>query len=554
MTMLLVLDIGTTGTRALLIDTLGRIHGMAYREYKNRFLGKGAIEQDGMTWWQAVTEVVPQVLAQGDDVSRSVSCSISRNISRSIEAIAVTSQRATVLPVNASGEPLAPAILWQDKRTLGECKGLAEAVGEEAVYRTTGLRIDPYFSLPKVLWFKHERPDVWKNTYTFLTVHDWIVFQLTGRFATEGTQASRTQLFDVRRRTWATNLAQDIGLDFVPFPDVHATGSILQGLSTEAAGTLGLKAGTPVVLAGGDQQCAAVGLGVIRPGEVKITTGTGTFIVSPVDHPVFDSKSRVLCSLSAVPNQWILEAGIFTTGAILRWWRDELADWAVADGREKNADPYDVITSLAGTAPPGSKGVLLIPHFAGSAAPYWNAESRGLLFGLLQHHTNADLARAVLEGIALETNKNLALMMGLRNETGTEVGVNTLSVSVVKEFQMESQTTTRRAIHVTGGMTRSTLFNQIQADVYGRRVTPASTEQATALGAAVLAAVAIGAYDDLDSATAAMCKMDEGRTAYPDETRHHLYQHVQDLHHRIYSALDVAGVYGAAANLASSEP
>lgn len=540
--MLLVLDVGTTGTRALLIDTSGRIHGMAYREYKNRFIGKGAIEQDAMTWWQAVTKVVRQVFAQGDD-----------DVSQDVKAIAVTSQRATVLPVNASGEPLAPAILWQDKRTLGECKGLAEAVGEEAVYQTTGLRIDPYFSLPKVLWFQHERPDVWKNTYTFLTVHDWIVYQLTGRFATEWTQASRTQLFDVRQRTWATNLARDIGLDCVPFPDVHATGSILQGLSKQAAEILGLKPGTPVVLAGGDQQCAAIGLGVIRQGQVKITTGTGTFIMSPVDHPAFDSKSRVLCSLSAVPNQWILEAGIFTTGAILRWWRDELADWALAGGQDKNADPYDVITSLAGTAPPGSKGVLLIPHFAGSAAPYWNAEARGLLFGLGQHHTKADLARAVLEGIALETNKNLALIMDLVNETGTEVGSNTGSVPAAKEFQQERQTTNRGTIHVTGGMTRSNLFNQIQADVYGCPVTPASTEQATALGAAVLAAVAIGAYEDPDSATAAMCKMAEGRTTYPDETLHHLYQHLQNLHHRIYSALEAAGVYGAAANLESSE-
>ena len=546
MTMFLVLDVGTTGTRALLIDTSGRIHSMAYREYKNRFLGKGAIEQDGMTWWQAVTEVVRQVLAQGDDVARSVS--------RSIEVIAVTSQRATVLPVNASGEPLAPAILWQDKRTLGECQGIAEAVGEEAVYQTTGLRIDPYFALPKVLWFQHEQPDIWKHTYTFLTVHDWIVYQLTGHFATEWTQASRTQLFDVRQRSWATNFAQDMGLDSVPFPDVHPTGSVLQGLSKHAAEILGLKAGTPVVLAGGDQQCATIGLGVIRQGQVKITTGTGTFIVSPVDHPVFDSKRRVLCSVSAVPNQWILEAGIFTTGAILRWWRDEFADWATLEAKNQNADPYDVITSLAGTAPPGSRGALLIPHFAGSAAPYWNASARGLLFGLGQHHTKADLARAVLEGIALETSKNLALMMSLLNGTDCDARANPGAVcSEVVDVLDEKQSSSKQTIHVTGGMTRSNLFNQIQADVYGRPVTPALTEQATALGAAVLAAVAIGAYGDLDSATAAMCQMDEGRTAHPDETVHHLYQHLQNLRHHIYSALEAAGVYGAAANLAYRE-
>lgn len=516
----LVLDVGTTGTRAALFDATGELCSLSYREYSSQYHSNGRIDHDPQTWWKAITEAVPEALER---------VHVKPN---QVEAISVTSQRATILPVDHAGEPLTQAISWQDKRTLLECKTLSETIGPDAVFQTTGLRIDPYFSLPKILWFQKEQPRVYREKFLFLTVHDWIVFQLTGLFATEWTQASRTQLMDIRKKRWNVEFANEAGLRDVPFPDIYPTGTAIGGLSNQAAGVLHLIAGTPVVLAGGDQQCAAIGLSVVNQGDVKITTGTGSFVVSPVEEPVLDAKQRVLCSLSAIPNQWVLEAGIFTTGAVLRWWRNEIAKSALIDlpqGSDSD-EAYAVLTDLASTARAGSGGAILIPHFTGSAAPYWSALSTGVLFGLSPNRKFSELSRAILEGIALEINKNLEIIGEY---------IQPASKSVVS----------MPAIRVTGGLTKSDLFNQIQADVFGYPVTPGKTDQATALGAATIAFVSLGAFPDIAAAAKVMCSAHTERTAYPNSANHLLYQRMQQLHHRIYTALADAGVYELAAKL-----
>jgi sugar (pentulose or hexulose) kinase len=532
---ILVLDVGTTGTRAALFDATGELCSLAYREYSSQYHSNGRIDHDPQTWWRAITEVVPEALER---------VHVKPN---QIEAISVTSQRATILPVDHAGEPLTPAISWQDKRTLPECKTLSDTIGQDTVFQTTGLRIDPYFSLPKVLWFQKEQPRVYREKFLFLTVHDWIVFQLTGCFATEWTQASRTQLMDIRKKRWSVEFANEAGLRDVPFPDIYPTGTAIGGLLKKAADVLHLIAGTPVILAGGDQQCAAVGLSVVNQGDVKITTGTGSFVVSPVEEPVLDAKQRVLCSLSAIPNQWVLEAGIFTTGAVLRWWRNEIAKSALIDLPQESGpvfesgdrsvsgpgsdEAYAVLTDLASTAQAGSGGAVLIPHFTGSAAPYWNALSAGVLFGLSPNRKFSELSRAILEGIALEINKNLEIISEYIQSASKSVA------SVVP------------AIRVTGGLTKSVLFNQIQADVFGYPVTPGKTDQATALGAATIAFVSLGVFPDIAAAAKVMCSADAERTTYPNPTNHLLYQRMQQLHHRIYTALADAGVYELAAKL-----
>ncbi|SFU54663.1 FGGY-family carbohydrate kinase [Alicyclobacillus macrosporangiidus] len=497
----LVLDIGTTGARAMLFDAAGQVGGFAYEEYQSLHRAPNVIDHDPVTWLDAVARTVPAALAaarvDGEDVA----------------AVVVTSQRATVMPVDAAGQPLAPAVLWQDKRTRPQCERLAAVIGEEEVYRRTGLRIDPYFSLPKLMWFAEAHPDVYRAAYRFVTVHDLVVHHLTGVFATEYTQASRTMLLDVARLAWDEDLARAAGLPGVPLPeDVRPTGSVAGALTEAAAAQLGLRPGTPVVMAGGDQQCAAVGLGVVAPGLVKVTTGTGSFVVAPVAQPVFDPARRVLLSASALPGQWILEAGIFTTGAVLRWFRDQLGHAEVEAAQAAGADAYDLLTAEAAEAEPGAGGLVWLPHFAGSAAPHWDPEARGVVYGLTLAHTRKDLARAVLEGIAMEIGMNLAVMRTLVGGRLAEV-------------------------RVSGGMVRSELFNQIQADVYGCAVVPGRLEQATALGAAALAWTAVGVYPDAAEAARRMGGLDEPRRRQPDAGRHAFYRDRMRLHAAVYRAL-----------------
>lgn len=511
---LLAVDVGTTGARAMLFDLQGNPHGMAYQEYRSHFLSPTTIDHDPRTWMDAVDTVIPAVLQQ------------TATPGEAVKAIAVTSQRATIMPVDGQGRPLAPAILWQDKRTMAQCREIEEAVGDDEIYARTGLRIDPYFSLPKLMWFRDQRPDVFREARCFLTVHDLIVNYLTGEFVTDWTQASRTMLFRVNEFRWDGELAERFGIDIARLPRPLPPGSVAGTLTREAAGRLGLPAGTPVVLAGGDQQSAALGLGVTRPGYAKVTTGTGSFVVAATASPYRDPQKRVVCSASAVAGAWILEAGIFTSGSVYRWMRDELSAAEKSAADTLGLDPYDLLNLEAAQSAPGAGGLILLPHFAGSAAPYWNPRARGVIFGLTLGHERSDVVRAVLEGIAMEVSKNLRIITDL----------------------MADQTELTE-IRVSGGAVRSDLFNQIQADVYGRRVVPGKMEQASALGAAILAATAVGAYPDVHAAAEAMSALEPGRAREPDRDRHALYQEIVALNDAVYQALLAGGVYERAAAL-----
>ena len=521
----LALDIGTSGARAVLFDLSGIMQGSAYQEYKSTFITPTFIDHNPATWLETVHALIPGVIKETGTQPHDVI------------AISVTSQRATIVPVDERGQWLAPAISWQDKRSLEVCAELAQTVDEEALFQTSGLRMDPYFSLPKVLWIRRHAPDVFRQTFKFLTVHDLVVHHLTGVFATDYTQASRTMMFDIRTLTWNAPLLNSLGLDEELLPEAYQTGTIAGGLTHEAAERLGLSAGTPVVMAGGDQQCATVGLGVIRPGLATVTTGTGSFVVAPVSRPVFDAKKRVLCSVAAVPNQWILEAGIFSTGAVYRWVRDEIADEVRAKAEAVGADPYVLLDGLATRVRPGSGGVLWLPHFAGSAAPYWNPDARGVIFNLTLGHSKDQLIRAALEGIVLEVNKNLAIIRELLSFA------NPLANPLTAPLTDPTKPAALDEIRVTGGAVRSDLFNQIQADVYGRRVIPAEIEEATALGAAVIGATAVGVYPDIEAACDAMSRLNTERSAEPDVERSAIYQELGRLHDLVYQALDGAGVY-----------
>ncbi|MHB1682553.1 MAG: FGGY-family carbohydrate kinase [Bacilli bacterium] len=521
---ILVLDVGTTGTRAVLFDLSGAVYGMVYQEYQSHFLTPTTINHDPATWLDAVHQVIPAVLRQAQT---------DRN---QVYAIAVTSQRATIVPVGATGQPLAPAILWQDKRTTQECADIEATVGGRAVYQTTGLRIDPYFSLPKLLWYQRHQPEVFAGAYRFLTVHDLVVHHLTGVFATDFTQASRTMLFDIHRLEWTQDLGRAVGLAQVPFPDAYATGTVVGGLSAAAAAHLGLPSGVPVVMAGGDQQCATVGLGVIQPGLAQVTIGTGAFIVTPAAKPVLDPEQRVLCSVSAVPGQWIIEAGVFAAGAVFRWMRDELSKDLTKLARTDGRDVYDLLDEEAAKSLPGAAGLLVLPHLAGSAAPYWDPNARGVIFNLALGHSRSHLFRATLEGIALEVNKNLTVIESLLRDNG--VLEKSGSAAVLHE------------VRVSGGAVRSDLFNRIQADVYGRRVVPGRMAEASALGAAVLAAVAMGAYPNLQKAVETMTGVDVARAVEPDSAVTAVYGELMQVHENVYRALKNAGVYELAAKLA----
>jgi len=302
--LILCIDIGTTGCCTIVFNEKGSRVSQSYQEYQSIYLSSMWIDHDPKTWLQAVKKTVKENVKK---IEYNKNC---------ISGIAVTSQRATFIPVDKKGNPLDNAILWQDKRAIEEAKHLINEYGQKKIYDITGLRVDPYFTLAKLLWLKKNKTEIYNNSYLFLTVQDFIIHYLTGKFKTDWTQASRTMLFNIDQLKWDRNFIKSVGIDFTKLPEAVSPGSIIGFVNQVVSEELNLPKGIPVIAAGGDQQCAAIGLGVIRGGMVEVNIGTGSFVLANSDKPVKDIDQRLICSASSIAGKWVLEAGIFTTGSI----------------------------------------------------------------------------------------------------------------------------------------------------------------------------------------------------------------------------------------------
>jgi D-xylulose kinase len=478
------IDVGTTGCRTLIFDLQGNPVGEAYREYTSAHPYPNWVEQNADLWWTAVCETIRASMRNANLEASAIS------------AVAVTNQRETVVAVDENGIPLRPAIVWQDRRTVRECDNIATLIGRGKLYRITGLTIDPYFSASKILWIRAHQYDIFRKTHKFLLVHDYIVHKLTDRFVTDWSNASRTMLFDINRFCWSKLITDKLGIELEKLPTVYPSGTELGYVTRSASKSTGLSPDTRVFAGGGDQQCAAIGLGVITEGLIKATTGTGSFILAHLDTPQFEPKRRLLCSVHALPiKRWVLEASIFTTGAIYRWFRDNFSQYQVNLAKSRNIDVYELLNREVGGSPVGAKGIFVIPHFAGAGAPYWDADAKGAILGLALGHNRGDVLRAIIESICFEIRTNLELIQKL--------GINIIE------------------LRITGGAARSQLWNKIQADVYGKPVTKGKFEDATALGVAILASVGAGYHKTIGEAVHRMIKLE--RKLMPDQRNHESY-------------------------------
>lgn len=505
------IDVGTTGCRTIIFSILGKLVSEAYEEYQSIFLSPTWIDHDPATWLKAMRNTLKQAikLFPGD--------------ANDIAAICVISQRSTFIPVDPDGNPLDNAILWQDKRAIAQADFIRRELGAEYVYHRTGLRIDAYFTLPKLLWLKENKPQVFGRAHKILTVHDFIIHHLTGEFITDWTQASRTMLFNISELKWDAELCERFGIPMEMLAKAVPSGTIVGGLKKSLRAEFNLRTDIPVVSVGGDQQAAAVGLGVVVPGLLCANTGTGSFILAHSERPAFDEKQRVVCTASAVAGKWLIEAGIYTSGSVYRWFRDNFAMVESNAARDLKIDAYDILNSEMKNTSPGAEGILLLPHFAGSAAPYWDPLAVGLIFGCSLGHKRSHVIRGLLEGICFEICKNIRIIESLTSEI--------------------------REIRVSGGATRSTTFNQIQADVYGKAVMRSISEQSSALGAMLVAATGIGLYPDIPTAVSAGVSFDAHDRRTPNEEDHLLYEKMLKLHDEIYVALSSHNIYGKAREL-----
>lgn len=493
---IITIDVGTMSLQASVYNEVGEELFTSTYPYSAIYLPEGHVEQEPSDWEKALKHTLEEVgrFVRENDVD--------------IQAFSVTSQRASVIPVDDDGKPLHNAVTWQDKRSAGIVEGLLEEMSMEEIYQKTGLRANPYFSLPKMMWFKKENPLIYNRTHKLLGVQDYVIYLLTGEYKTDASQAARTMLMDITIFEWDEEMLEVSGIEEDMLCELLPPGSKAGNVIDNFAELAGVSNDTPVIMAGGDQQNAALSLNVISQGRAEANTGTGSFIIAHTDEPVFDENQRVLCSASAIPGKWIIEASMFNSGSIYRWFRDEFYDGEV---------DYNQMNEEAAESPVGASGVLLIPHFEGSAAPYWNSFAKGLFFNLSLGTKRSDMLRAILEGIALEITSNLALIENIAGNLDM--------------------------ISVAGGLTRSDLFNQIQADIANKEIVRYKNSEASSLGALMSALVTLEYYDSYEEAFEKIVGTEEPLSYQPDRENHLRYNQVAARKIALYNALNENDVY-----------
>lgn len=458
----LVHDLGTTGDKAVLFDVeKGAVVASALRSYPTTHPRPLWAEQDPDDWWRAFTETTRELLRTA------------RVDPRDIEAVGLSGQMMACLPVDRGGRHLRRAIIWMDQRSVSEAERIREVVGEWEFYRVTGNRISPTYPVAKIMWLRRHEPRIYEEAHLFLQPKDYVAARLTGSFYTDYSDASLSGMMDASRRTWAVEMLEELGIDPGKLPEIAPSTQVVGEVTSRAAEATGLARGAPVVMGCGDGACATLGAGAVGVGDAYIYVGASAWLSVTARGPVFDRAMRTFNMAHVDPELYSPIGTMQTAGASLRWFRDNVFLIEKAAAEALGLSPYQLIDREAEGSTPGARGLLFLPYLMGERAPWWSPYARGVLIGLTLSHSRRDIARAVLEGVAM----NLGLVARALGENGVAIG---------------------EPVRMIGGGARSTLWPRIFSGVLGRRVAVLRyPEEATALGAAVAAAVGTRLYTSL---------------------------------------------------------
>jgi xylulokinase len=461
--LLLGIDVGTGGSRAVVINETGRIVASATVEHEPFASPQtGWAEQDPDDWWRASVAAIREVVSS-DNVS-----------SDEIAAIGLSGQMHGSVLLNERDEVVRPALIWCDQRSDKQCEQLTQQIGAERLIKLTCNPALTGFTLPKMLWVRDNEPEAWQQVRSVLLPKDYVRFRLTGDKATDVADASGTLLLNVAERKWSDEMLAATGIDASLLPTVFESPEITGTISSSAAELTGLRAGTPVVAGAGDQAGGAVGIGIVQPGAVSATIGTSGVVFAATNSPALDPKGRVHTFCHAVPGRWHVMGVTQGAGLSMRWFRDQFGA-GMGDG-----DPYDRMTEEAAQVESGSNGLLWAPYLMGERTPHLDPHARAALVGLTASHTRAHVIRAIMEGVAFS----------LRD-----------SFEIFNEMNVPVET-----IRLGGGGARSALWRQIQADIYGRSVATVEAEEGAAYGVAMLAGVGVRTWPSVDAACAAVVR------------------------------------------------
>ena len=488
--LLLGLDIGTSGVRAILVRLTGEVVASATAPLALGTPQPGWAEQDPEDWWRAAVMAIRAALSQRPDAR--------------VEAVGISGQMHSSVFLDREGRVIRPALLWCDGRTTLQCREITERAGGEGSLRewVRNPALEG-FTLPKILWLRDREPEAYARLASVLLAKDFVRFRLTGELATEPSDASGTLMFDPLRSRWSDELLSAVGIPRTLLPTIGGSAEVLGRVREGAARATGLAAATPVVGGGADNACGAAGVGVVRHGEAVASWGTSGTVLAPTAEPVVDPGLRAHTFCHVAPRVWYLMGVVLSAGGSFSWYRDRFArDLAHA------ADADRLLNEEAATVPPGADGVTFLPYLQGERTPHRDARARGAFLGLTLAHSRAHVTRAVLEGICFALRDSVTLL--------------------------ESLGIAPAELLLTGGGARSAFVRQLQADVYGLPVATVNREEGPAYGAALLAAVGAGAYPDLTSAVRATITRDAVQR--PDPAAHRAYDEAYARFRRAFAA------------------
>jgi xylulokinase len=455
---LLGIDVGTGGTRALIMDENGQVVASATEEHEPFASPQiGWAEQNPEDWWRACGMAVRKALDRAGFGGDRIAC------------VGFSGQMHGAVMLDARDAVIRPALIWCDVRTEKQCREFSRKVGDDRLIQLTCNPALPNFTLTKLLWVRENEPRNWARVRSVMLPKDYVRFRLTGGRAIDMADASGTLMLDVANRRWSREVLQAAEMDEALLPELFESPEVCGNISAAGASATGLQVGTPVVAGAGDQAAGATGMGIVAPGAVSATIGTSGVVFAATDRPALDSRGRLHTFCHAVPGRWHVMGVTQAAGLSLRWFRDNFGAGA-DDGR----DPYERLAEEASKAPAGSAGLLWAPYLMGERTPHLDPNARGALVGLTASHGRAHVIRSILEGVAYSLKDTFTLF----EEMGVPVD----------------------RIRLGGGGARSPLWRQIQADVYGREVEIVEAEEGAAYGAAILAGVGVKAWSSVDEA------------------------------------------------------
>lgn len=482
-------DIGTTSTKTLVIDREGRVIASNSVEYPLYTPKPDIAEQDPDEMFQAVVTGIGAVIAKAGISANEVLC------------VSFSSAMHSLIAVDADGNPLTRCITWADNRSSAYSGIVNREHNGRAIYMATGTPIHPMSPLIKLMWMKENDPELHKRARRFIGIKEYVFAKLfPGRYVIDHSLASATGLFNLRKLDWDANALSLAGIGPERLSEPVPTTYKLEGLDSRYAADMGLNTDTPFIVGASDGVLANLGSGAFEPGIVAVSIGTSGAARAVVQEPVTDPEGRLFC-YNLLENFWVIGGAINNGGIMFRWARDVLATQEAEEGRKRGLDPYDYLTSLAEQVPAGSDGLIFLPLLAGERAPYWNANARGVFFGLSLYHQKSHMIRAVLEGVIYRIH------------------------SVVQALEEVSGPT--KEVRGSGGFARSPFWRQIMADVLGTPVAVPNAIEASGLGAAQLGLYAMGEVSSIEG--------------IHNWVKNETYHTVNEDNHRIYNKL--TGIY-----------